>query len=773
MVGKKITFWSLLMLLFLAACQKPEKPFEPKYIDNAAFILQTNETDFFQKHRDYLSAGLFDKKNWALLRKINPGKHTTVHFFSGKNGIKTAVLLHPADSVKLEKKETLRYNGDEYYKFTANEKDYFFFCRKDYCLLSDNKMLAEKMLRGLPSEFISDSLSVRMKEFVNSEASGHWFIFPKHHLNKQPDLFENPFLFKHLGEILIWDLENTGDLSYSGIVLNPGNNRSISEIFERTDTYEVYPESYLPDNTSGFVSLSFDSFELFYKSWIDFKTYAGYRNNPVNNALFKSLKSVTQSYGNESYLVTFFGSSPDKLTERFQLVTTHNNTDIYRTGKDSTLLTEMFRPLLKKRSYPYAMFYDNYLIWSPSIQAAKKLTKYIENNKVFSKTGTYKNLMSATAGNYHLASYNKNKFYTLTLTNGLLFIDFKTSAGSKINPNPDGKTSRTAWKKISSVKTSFDFHIPPKWIYNHRTGKYEIIFQDTQNRLILADAKGKIKWKKDIGSPVTGEIHQVDMFRNGKRQFVFSTGKGIYVIDILGNYVKPFPLKMNVGSPLAVFYYDNNRKYRLCFAEGNQVKIYDLNGKQIKGFSAVDLNAPLQFAPKHIRIKGKDYILLQQTDGTLRIVNRRGKDRVKVKGKVQVKTPWYNHQNKFTAVSSDGKKVHIDTKGNIVTDDKTSDISGAYFTAKHSIWISGKSVFVNGKKLDILPSEYVAPEIYYRHGKPLYIFIDKEAKEVVIYDGKTIERLPGDYQAEWLQKPGAQYLLTRFLPDEIIVYYRK
>ncbi len=774
MVGKKI-IWIILPLLITVACKGHKKDdFNPRFIKNASYILQTNEQDFFEKHQDYLSGQLFDKAAWNMMRTINPGVHTLVHFFQNNGSTDMLALLSPDDTIPFKRRDTLNHNGKVYYKFIEFNKDFYYLPGRDYSIVSDNHILIEKLIRTLPGDFMGDEKVAEFQHFTNPEASGHWFIFPSQASVSKSVFIDHGFVFKHLGEAVILDLENTGEHAYSGIAVASPSTRNISEIFEQVSPFESHPEAYLPAGTERCITLNFDSFDLFNKSWSDFKTYTGYRHEPLTVNEFKSLKSVTQSGGKANgYAVSFFGSEPEKLLGSFSIESTHNDVEIYRTGKDSLLLGKLFFPLFRKQSYPYAIAYDRYVIWSPTLEAAKKLIADIDNNRVLAATETFRQMREKTASEYHLGAMFDEKFFTLTRSGDMLFVNFKAPsfATGSAGKNTSGKAPRNQWKKLSGFKSAYDFQVAPQWIYNHRTKKYEIIYQDTQNRLVLVDAKGKIKWKKDIGEPITGRIHQVDMFKNGKRQLLFSTAKGIYLLDILGNYIKPFPLKMDLSAPVAVFDYDHNKNYRIGVARNNRVEMYDLKARRVKGFSPVKLTAELQFPPQHLRIKDKDYIFLQQKDGTLRIVNRRGKDRIKIKEKIKVKIPWFVHKNRFYSVSSKGELIHLDTRGKMSVHPDYSGIKDARFAANRSLILGEKTVWINGKKIDVPESQFAYPRIVFYNKKPYYVFIDKAAKEVVIYDGKTMTRLSGDYQADILPKKQAMYLLTRYLPEEIIIYY--
>jgi hypothetical protein len=104
--------------------------------------------------------------------------------------------------------------------------------------------------------------------------------------------------------------------------------------------------------------------------------------------------------------------------------------------------------------------------------------------------------------------------------------------------------------------------------------------------LHLINPDGKTIWTQKIDGPLLGKIHEVDIYRNGKRQMAFTTSNTFYVLDIKGKNVAPFPIKFKdpITQPLAVFDYDNNRKYRFLVTQGRDVYMYDAKGKKRTGF---------------------------------------------------------------------------------------------------------------------------------------------------------------------------------------------
>jgi len=90
-------------------------------------------------------------------------------------------------------------------------------------------------------------------------------------------------------------------------------------------------------------------------------------------------------------------------------------------------------------------------------------------------------------------------------------------------------------------------------------------------------------WKKKLDGKIQGEIQQVDLFKNGFLQMIFSTEKTVWVLDRNGNVVPPFPLyyKNNI-TPVEVFDYDQNREYRFLFAENQTLHLLDRKGQPVK-----------------------------------------------------------------------------------------------------------------------------------------------------------------------------------------------
>ena len=73
----------------------------------------------------------------------------------------------------------------------------------------------------------------------------------------------------------------------------------------------------------------------------------------------------------------------------------------------------------------------------------------------------------------------------------------------------------------------------------------------------------------------------------------------------------------------------------------------------------------LQHAPKHVRFGNKDYIILKDIDGQIRILNRQGKDRIRVKKIDNISNnDVFGYRNTFSTTSKKYSKSSFDSSTN-------------------------------------------------------------------------------------------------------------
>lgn len=75
-------------------------------------------------------------------------------------------------------------------------------------------------------------------------------------------------------------------------------------------------------------------------------------------------------------------------------------------------------------------------------------------------------------------------------------------------------------------------------------GKDYVLNQTKDNVLHACDSSGKPLWDLKIGGPIDGTVGIVDFYSNGKQQFMFTSGRKLYVVDRLGRFVEGFPMEL-------------------------------------------------------------------------------------------------------------------------------------------------------------------------------------------------------------------------------------
>jgi len=164
-------------------------------------------------------------------------------------------------------------------------------------------------------------------------------------------------------------------------------------------------------------------------------------------------------------------------------------------------------------------------------------------------------------------------------------------------------------------------------VESHVNQHDEVIIQDSAFQVHLLSGDGRVLWKLPVDEPIMGTVQQVDYYKNGKLQYLFTTSSMLHLVDRLGKYVNHFPvsLKSHDAEQVSVIDYDHSKKYRFLVAgRSGKLWMYDKEGNALEGWRPNDVEGSLLVPVRHHRIKGKDYVLAIRADGVVYLMNRRG-----------------------------------------------------------------------------------------------------------------------------------------------------
>ena len=323
-------------------------------------------------------------------------------------------------------------------------------------------------------------------------------------------------------------------------------------------------------------------------------------------------------------------------------------------------LKNLFQRLLGK-PFPnfeqhYYTFVDDYLVFSNASNSLQTFITNTINNKVLSNNKNFEAFSDELSSNSNIFIYNNiarsvNLYKTISnpehasvFENQLeTFRKFEAVAYQmsteknnlyynniylKYNPVYKQETA-SLWELALDTTTSNE----PQIVKNHKTGGKEIIVQDDANKLYLISNTGKIIWTKQLAEKVKSKFQQIDVYKNNKLQLLFNTQSKIYLLDRNGNNVESYPVKLeaNASNSVMPMDYDKNRNYRILIGcDNNMVYNYDITGNKVKGWEYSSTQSPANGNMWHFAIGGKDYIVIPLQNGQVKIVERAGKDRIKL-----------------------------------------------------------------------------------------------------------------------------------------------
>lgn len=157
-------------------------------------------------------------------------------------------------------------------------------------------------------------------------------------------------------------------------------------------------------------------------------------------------------------------------------------------------------------------------------------------------------------------------------------------------------------------------------VLNSATGKTNSFYQNASLSLCLNDENGKGVWGVPFKMPLCGYVESIDYYANGKVQFLFAAGSGIYLIDRLGRFVGGFPV--DLGKPILL----GPKAYDFTGAHGytvmvlhkdNTLELYNLHGQKPQGWKGIQAPETVKALPELLEIKDKRYWAVRTSIRTL------------------------------------------------------------------------------------------------------------------------------------------------------------
>ena len=450
--------------------------------------------------------------------------------------------------------------------------------------------------------------------------------------------------------------------------------------------------------------------------------------------------------------------------------------------KNENLLFSLFGSAFKPITNNYYLFIGDYAIFANSKETLIGILQMYNTGKTLDLNDNFKKYSDNLTGSENISLFIKPGSLLKILPK---FTEKKTGkallAGKEAIDNVQGMSFQfsndgslaytnfylklgesTIEENLALWKISLDDEIigKPYLVKDHSSNKFFVLVFDKSSNMYLVGTDGQLLWKKRIDGPPQGEIHQVDFFKNGKIQYLFNSRDFIYLIDKNGNYVKNYPKKLNPSSTngLNVFDYNNKKDYRLVLAQADK-KIYNyyLNGDKVDGWKETRTQSIVSEKVSRVVANKKDYFLITDIDNKTSIVNRRGKERIKIKGNLKKarNSEFYvnktNSKGIILTTNEQGKLSYIKTNGKLDQTDFGAFSKDHFFLYEdfnddNSI----DFIFVDGRKLRIydrfkkelfaydFESEILIKPMFFSLGKKQSVLgvVASDEKTIYLFDSK-------------------------------------
>ncbi|MBW6496907.1 MAG: hypothetical protein K0B09_00830 [Bacteroidales bacterium] len=261
----------------------------------------------------------------------------------------------------------------------------------------------------------------------------------------------------------------------------------------------------------------------------------------------------------------------------------------------------------------------------------------------------------------------------------------------------------------------------PFGVFNHNDGSREIVLQDQKNIFYLIDRFGNILWKKEISGPINSAVYQVDRYKNGRYQYLFSTRNFLHLIDRNGNYVTGYPQRLPSAADhgITVVDYDADKNYRILFSgEDRRIHNLGIDGRRVGGWLLPRLEKAAGTPIQYLRIDQRDYLIVVDEDGRPHFFDRRGQVRFEIPEgfKLSLENSLFGlesgPESRLVALGQEGYVLEISSSGEVTSFKLDSLESGTGFLFLPS-GLEPLYVFAGQQSLRVL--DRLGTEVFVHH----------------------------------------------------------
>jgi hypothetical protein len=531
-------------------------------------------------------------------------------------------------------------------------------------LVSPNSILIEEIIRNLKSERKTNFRTHFNKLFQLSNVKQddgnlyiNWSAFRE--VTSKNQNIDKILKASNLGDAMLFDLRWSGNtLLFNGFAVDSLANASILSTFRSQKPVPFGLRNKLPDQFEYFVHLGISNPEVWLKErtmlisknekatqqLIDLETKTSFHTSEFFKAVDNEVAMVSLPSG-EHLIIAELKEITKANSELGKINAAHTKDNLYTRErysnedihilKQSSLSQVLFWPLSFEASELYYSITDDLLILSDGETGIKEfidalsgestLNKSLEWNKFLESTLQESNVsfFVSSAGNELFGSLRQPQKFSLQFYP--LEGNYYASAVMQFGKTAEKRNTRKSTRRGSEFSQPIASR--PWTVRNHNDRSTEVLLTDVSNQLYLVSKDQKVLWNMSLPSAIQGDVHQIDLLKNGKLQYLFITAGQLHVVDRLGRYVTGYPksISMTDAVSTSLVDYDKSRNYRLLMANAaGRITVCDMEGKPLEGWTSKNLPRGFSDTPMHFRIRQRDYYEATTVQGDVFLFNRRG-----------------------------------------------------------------------------------------------------------------------------------------------------
>lgn len=465
-----------------------------------------------------------------------------------------------------------------------------------------------------------------------------------------------------------------------------------------------------------------------------------------------------------------------------------------------------FGPWFESLEKTYFTVVDELVIFAKSISDLKAYIDLLESGYILQKNESYHSFSDNLSKNTSFSFYvnrpesaelildifpkadldmiNKTSLFQKDLNGFSLQLNWKNQmVYTGIFAGLSGKTTQ----KSSSWQIQLDSQISkgPFQVTDHTDGSHKYIVFDEFRQMYLINEQGDVMWKKQLEEKAKSDVFEIDFYKNGKIQYLFNTENYLYLIDLTGQLVTGYPVKLNseASAGLALFDYTNNKDYRILIPCVNgEIYNYKIDGSLLKDWKSKNTRRTIPKPISQVVANSSDYIIAEADNGNILMFDRKGKVRLEIRKSFvnalgsNVYANRTNSKGMMITTNSEGKLIYIPEKGKVRSSD-FGDFSKDHFFIYNDFTGNGNYdfIYLDGSKLQVFDRlkkpilTYVfenpiqdKPKIFTLSGRKILAVLDDISGQLFLFnsDGLIPHNLHGnsDYIID-ISKSGNAFVL--------------